>query len=148
MLACGRLLGTAAAVGAGRLGCVAGFGLVRRGAGGVRAHRFLKDETELVLGFAGPSPQASAATGGARQLPAELSKRDASGQPLDSKIDAVGTVPVATSSQETTEPPDRSQEAAATSATNTGMATGGPNLGDDPTAHIGREREDDDGSLF
>lgn len=119
-----------------------------RGTGGVRAHRFLKDETELILGFAGPSPQASAATGGARQLPAELSKRDASGQPLDSKIDAVGTVPVADASQETTEPPDPSQEPAATSASNTGMATGGPNLGEDPTAHIGREREDDDGSLF
>lgn len=119
-----------------------------RGTGGVRAHRFLKDETELVLGFAGPSPQASASTGGARQLPAELSKRDASGQPLNTKIDAVGTVPLSTSSQETTEPPAHNEEAGAPSGTNTGMATGGPNLGEDPTAHIGREREDDDGSLF
>ena len=64
-----------------------------RATAGVRAHRFLKGETELVLAFAGPDPQGAATGGGARKLPAELGKRDGSGQPLESKVDAIGTVP-------------------------------------------------------
>ena len=66
-----------------------------RATGGVRAHRFLTGESELVLGFAGPHPQAASAGGAARHLPDALSRRDASGVPLEQKIDAVGTVPVA-----------------------------------------------------
>ncbi len=64
-----------------------------RATAGVRAHRFLKGETELVTAFAGPEPQGAASGGGARKLPAELGRRDGSGQPLESKVDAIGTVP-------------------------------------------------------
>ncbi|WAL41706.1 DNA topoisomerase IV subunit A [Brevibacterium sp. BRM-1] len=64
-----------------------------RATAGVRAHKFLKGETEVAAGFAGPAPQAAAAAGGARALPDELSRRDASGSPLDAKIDAIGTLP-------------------------------------------------------
>ncbi|MCT1828940.1 DNA gyrase/topoisomerase IV subunit A [Brevibacterium luteolum] len=63
-----------------------------RATAGVRAHRFLKGETELVTAFAGPEPQGAATGGGARKLPAELGRRDGSGQPLESKVDAIGTV--------------------------------------------------------
>ncbi|MFL0577275.1 DNA topoisomerase (ATP-hydrolyzing) subunit A [Brevibacterium luteolum] len=64
-----------------------------RATAGVRAHRFLKGETELVTAFAGPEPQGAATGGGARKLPTELGRRDGSGQPLESKVDAIGTVP-------------------------------------------------------
>ncbi|NUL60448.1 DNA topoisomerase IV subunit A [Brevibacterium luteolum] len=64
-----------------------------RATAGVRAHRFLKGETELVTAFAGPEPQGAATGGGARKLPVELGRRDGSGQPLESKVDAIGTVP-------------------------------------------------------
>ena len=64
-----------------------------RATGGVRAHRFLTGESELALGFVGPSPQAASSGGGARSLPDSLSRRDASGVPLEAKIDAIGTLP-------------------------------------------------------
>ncbi|WP_420733910.1 DNA gyrase/topoisomerase IV subunit A [Brevibacterium luteolum] len=70
-----------------------------RATAGVRAHRFLKGETELVTAFAGPEPQGAATGGGARKLPAELGRRDGSGQPLESKVDAIGTVPHAYGAQ-------------------------------------------------
>ena len=64
-----------------------------RATAGVRAHKFLKGETELSLAWVGDSPQAAASAGGARTLPAEMSKRDGSGSPLESKIDVIGTLP-------------------------------------------------------
>ncbi|MGO2029130.1 MAG: DNA gyrase C-terminal beta-propeller domain-containing protein, partial [Brevibacterium aurantiacum] len=64
-----------------------------RATSGVRAHKFLKGETELSLAWVGDSPQAAAQAGGARTLPAEMSRRDATGSPLESKIDVIGTVP-------------------------------------------------------
>ncbi|WP_166970966.1 DNA gyrase/topoisomerase IV subunit A [Brevibacterium atlanticum] len=64
-----------------------------RATSGVRAHRFLKGESELSLAWVGDSPQAAAAGGGARTLPAELSRRDGTGSPLESKIDVIGTLP-------------------------------------------------------
>ncbi|MCI4011293.1 DNA topoisomerase IV subunit A [Brevibacterium sp. ZH18] len=64
-----------------------------RATSGVRAHKFLKGETELSLAWVGDSPQAAAQAGGARTLPTELSRRDATGSPLESKIDVVGTLP-------------------------------------------------------
>src|SRR5699024_7683561 len=39
------------------------------------------------------SPQAAASGGGARSLPTELTRRDGSGSPLESKIDVIGTLP-------------------------------------------------------
>ncbi|WP_309132449.1 DNA topoisomerase IV subunit A [Brevibacterium sp.] len=65
-----------------------------RATSGVRAHRFLKGETELSLAWVGDSPQAAAQAGGARTLPIECSRRDSTGSPLESKIDVVGTVPL------------------------------------------------------
>ncbi|MBW4953633.1 hypothetical protein KZW03_29435, partial [Klebsiella pneumoniae] len=65
-----------------------------RATAGVRAHRFGKGEDHLKLGWAGPSPALAAAKNGtARVLPAEMSKRDASGVPLERAIDAVATGP-------------------------------------------------------
>ena len=64
-----------------------------RATSGVRAHKFLKGETELSLAWVGDTPQAAAQAGGARTLPAELSRRDATGSPLESKIDVIGAVP-------------------------------------------------------
>ena len=76
-----------------------------RATGGVRAHRFLTGESELALGFAGPSPQAASSGGGARSLPDALSRRDASGVPLDAKIDAVGTLPSTAVDDDASAPP-------------------------------------------
>ncbi|MUN64155.1 DNA topoisomerase 4 subunit A [Kocuria sediminis] len=62
-----------------------------RATGGVRAHRFLKGETGLVLAWAGHGPaKAVSATGVARALPVEHGRRDGSGVPTDQVIDAVG----------------------------------------------------------
>ncbi|MGQ1837061.1 DNA gyrase/topoisomerase IV subunit A [Kocuria turfanensis] len=62
-----------------------------RATGGVRAHRFLKGETGLVLAWAGHGPaKAVSATGVARALPTEHGRRDGSGVPTDQVIDAVG----------------------------------------------------------
>ncbi|WP_349828731.1 DNA gyrase/topoisomerase IV subunit A [Brevibacterium litoralis] len=73
-----------------------------RATGGVRAQRFLKSESALVLAWAGPSPLAAGAAGGARSLPAELGRRDGAGTPLDAKVDAIGTVPHARGALEPT----------------------------------------------
>ena len=62
-----------------------------RGTSGVRAQRFLKGETELVVAWAGPSPaRALAADGSVRELPETLAKRDASGSALSAAVDAIG----------------------------------------------------------
>ena len=64
-----------------------------RATSGVRAHKFLKGETELSLAWVGDSPQAAAQAGGARALPGEMSRRDGTGSPLEAKIDVIGTLP-------------------------------------------------------
>jgi DNA gyrase subunit A len=62
-----------------------------RATGGVRAHRFLKGETGLVLAWAGHGPaKAVSSSGVARALPTEHGRRDGSGVPTDQVIDAVG----------------------------------------------------------
>lgn len=43
--------------------------------------------------FAGHEPQGAAAGDGWRKLPEELGRPDGSGQPLESKFDATGTIP-------------------------------------------------------
>lgn len=69
-----------------------------RSTGGVRAHRLLKGETALSLGWAGPQPALGAAANGvARALPVEFGTRDGSGLPMDQLVEAVGlgaTAPV------------------------------------------------------
>ena len=63
-----------------------------RATGGVRAHAFLKGEDALTLAWVGArTPAPSAPDGAARPLPEATAKRDASGQPLDAVIGAVGT---------------------------------------------------------
>ncbi|MFD0819144.1 DNA topoisomerase (ATP-hydrolyzing) subunit A, partial [Micromonospora zhanjiangensis] len=47
-----------------------------RATGGVRAHRFLKGESELVVAWVGPRPAGATATGEPVELPAELGRRD------------------------------------------------------------------------
>jgi DNA gyrase subunit A len=65
-----------------------------RGTGGVRAHSLLKGEDVLTLGWVGTAPAAAVAPDGVvRQLPTELTKRDASGTPLESVIGSIGTTP-------------------------------------------------------
>ncbi|HWL79274.1 DNA topoisomerase IV subunit A [Microbacterium sp.] len=63
-----------------------------RATGGVRAQRFLKGEDTLTLAWVGDEPRAVGSDGGVRTLPPAGAKRDASGQPLDGVIGAVGTV--------------------------------------------------------
>jgi hypothetical protein len=62
-----------------------------RGTGGVRAHRLLAGEAQLVLAWAGRSPAWAAAAGGDPvELPASYGKRDGSGVPVDKRPTAVG----------------------------------------------------------
>ncbi len=63
-----------------------------RATGGVRAHRFLRGEDQLVLAWAGPGPVVAAgARGTAVPLPSELGKRDGSGTPISRRILALGS---------------------------------------------------------
>lgn len=65
-----------------------------RATGGVRAHRFLKDEDHLATAWAGTAvPRALAADGKVRKLPEELGRRDGSGLPLDGAVSFVGAAP-------------------------------------------------------
>jgi DNA gyrase subunit A len=65
-----------------------------RATGGVRCHRFLRGEDTLVLGWVGGSPaKAAAASGVALELPEATGKRDGSGIPAPTPIDAVAGPP-------------------------------------------------------
>ncbi|MDQ0377047.1 DNA gyrase/topoisomerase IV subunit A [Amycolatopsis thermophila] len=50
-----------------------------RATGGVRAHRFLKGETRLTVGWVGPRPAAASKNGDPVELPEPVDRRDASG---------------------------------------------------------------------
>ena len=63
-----------------------------RATGGVRCHRFLRDEDILLLGWAGPRPAiAAAASGSPIDLPSATGKRDGSGTPSRQPIAAVAS---------------------------------------------------------
>jgi len=60
-----------------------------RATGGVRCHRFLKGEDELILAWAGPAPALAAAASGAPvDLPEPVVRRDGSGVPASQPIRA------------------------------------------------------------
>ncbi len=60
-----------------------------RATGGVRCHRFLKGEDELILAWAGPAPALAAAASGAPvELPEPVGRRDGSGVPASQPIQA------------------------------------------------------------
>ena len=62
-----------------------------RATGGVRAQRFLKGESELVLAWAGRGPALAVAPDGvARSLPEGGARRDGSGTPLDTVVGSLG----------------------------------------------------------
>ncbi|WP_396646086.1 DNA gyrase C-terminal beta-propeller domain-containing protein, partial [Microbacterium sp.] len=63
-----------------------------RATGGVRAQRLLRGEDALTLAWVGSDPRAVGTDGSVRPLPESGAKRDASGQPLDAVIGAIGTV--------------------------------------------------------
>ncbi|OIQ72772.1 DNA gyrase subunit A [mine drainage metagenome] len=61
-----------------------------RATGGVRAHRFLKGEDQLVNAYVGPTPiRATSANGTAIDIEMTKGKRDASGSPLPGPISVV-----------------------------------------------------------
>lgn len=65
-----------------------------RATGGVRAQRFLKWEDQIACAWVGTGePRALAADGSVRKLPAELGRRDGSGQPIDGAAAFVGRTP-------------------------------------------------------
>ncbi len=61
-----------------------------RATGGVRAHRFVRGEDELVLAWVGGGPRAVGSGGQAVELPEVDERRDASGSPLPGPIAAIG----------------------------------------------------------
>jgi len=77
--------------GSAKVTALAEFPAKGRATAGLRAHRFLKGEDQLSLGWAGHGPaKASTSAGVVRTLPVEHGRRDGSGVPLSQTIDAVG----------------------------------------------------------
>jgi DNA gyrase subunit A len=78
-------------IGAAKMADYRDFPTKGRATGGVRAHRFLKGEDILLLGWAGPAPaRAAGSTGKPVSLPEEPSRRDGSGERLKAAVAAVG----------------------------------------------------------
>ncbi|GAA1413874.1 DNA topoisomerase (ATP-hydrolyzing) [Glutamicibacter uratoxydans] len=74
-----------------KLTAFAEFPAKGRATAGVRAHRFVKGEDFLSLGYAGAGPaRASSTAGVVRALPTEFGKRDGSGAPLAQSINLLG----------------------------------------------------------
>ncbi|WP_226344954.1 DNA gyrase/topoisomerase IV subunit A [Agilicoccus flavus] len=104
-----------------------------RATGGVRCHRFVRGEVELVLAWVGPLPARAASSNGVpRTLPPAQGRRDGSGAPLDAPIAAVagafsaGQTSAATPGSPTPEDDDPA------GADTGGAAHPGPGLATDP----------------
>jgi DNA gyrase subunit A len=70
---------------------IAEFPAKGRATGGVRAHKFIRDENQLYFAYVGNSPiLASASAGKPLETPEYLAKRDASGTPLSATIVSAG----------------------------------------------------------
>jgi len=70
------------------------FPVKGRGTGGVRCHRFLKGEDQVINAFVGPVPvKAAAASGSPVDLPDPDTRRDGSGTPSPQPIAAIGSAP-------------------------------------------------------
>jgi DNA gyrase subunit A len=76
--------------GSGKVSSFAEFPAKGRATGGVRAQRFLKGEDTLTLAWVGSDPRAVGPDGAVRRLPEPGARRDASGQPLEAVVGAVG----------------------------------------------------------
>jgi DNA gyrase subunit A len=77
--------------GSAKISSIDEFPAKGRATGGVRAHKFIRDENQLYFAYVGPQPiLGSASAGKALELPEKLAKRDASGTPLSSTIVSAG----------------------------------------------------------
>jgi DNA gyrase subunit A len=77
--------------GRAKISTLANFPSKGRATGGVRAHTFLKGEDILAHAWIGPRPaHALGSDGSVRALPENVSRRDASGVPLDEVIGSIG----------------------------------------------------------
>ncbi|SEC20213.1 DNA gyrase subunit A [Paramicrobacterium humi] len=78
--------------GSAKVSYLADFPVKGRATGGVRAQRLLKGEDGVSVAWVGPAPAfAVDADGTPRVLPAAGAKRDASGEPLDGAVAAIGS---------------------------------------------------------
>jgi DNA gyrase subunit A len=74
---------------------LADFPAKGRATGGVRCHKFLSGEDNLVVAVAGPSPlHACTSTGAAVELPTKIGKRDGSGSPVTKPVVALASHPL------------------------------------------------------
>ena len=77
--------------GSAKISSIDEFPAKGRATGGVRAHKFIRDENQLYFAYVGTQPVlGSASAGKALELPEKLAKRDASGTPLASTIISAG----------------------------------------------------------
>ncbi len=89
--------------GAIKLADFADFPAKGRATGGVRAHRFLKDEDVLLQAWAAPTPlRAAAANGKPATLNVTMGRRDGSGEKLDKPIVSISG-PIGPAPEDTTE---------------------------------------------
>ena len=64
-----------------------------RATGGVRAHKFIRDENQLYFAYVGPSPVLAASSSGKPlEINDKAAKRDASGTPLSATIVSAGRI--------------------------------------------------------